>query len=238
MNPYHAEILDIVKENSGEATRHTFHDRYLGNTHPRYAINAPTLRLIAKEWMKDHKKESAAEFEKILTSLIKGESATEKFFAGILLDASTLQQRQFDPRSCEKWLDHLVGWAEVDSVCTGNYTITAIPANFVAWKKILVRLSKSKNINKRRASLVFLCSPLRRVKDERLALLALENVDRLKQEKEILITKAISWVLRSMVNHHTPRLKSYLKKNQKELPAIAVRETTTKLKTGRKTVKS
>ena len=237
MHPHHKEILDIIKENSGEATRHTFLDRYLGNTHPRYAINAPTLRLIAKEWMKDHKKTSAAEFAKILASLIKGKSATEKFFAGILLDASTQQQRQFDPRSFEKWLDHLVGWAEVDSVCTGDYTITAIPANFVSWKKILVRLSKSKNINKRRASLVFLCSPLRRVKDKRLAAIAIQNVDRLKHEKEPLITKAISWVLRSMVNHHKLLLESYLKKNQKELPAIAVRETTTKLKTGRKTVK-
>lgn len=102
---------------------------------------------------------SATEFEKTLTSLIEGKSATEKGFAGILLDASTADQRQFDPRSFEKWLDHLVGWAEIDSVCTGPYTISAIPGNFVAWKKILIRLSKSKNINKQRASLAFLCSP-------------------------------------------------------------------------------
>src|SRR6267142_5262462 len=183
---HHSEILDIIKENSGAPTKHTFLDSYLGNNHPRYAINAPTLRLIAKEWMKDHKKRSPQEFQKTLTSLIEGKSATEKCFAGILLDASTLEQRGFDPHLFEKWLGHLVGWAEVDSVCTGQYTITAIPGNFATWKKILVRLSKSKNVNKRRASLAFLCSPLRRVKDERLGLLALENVDRLKHEKENL----------------------------------------------------
>jgi len=237
MKTHHAEILTLIEESSGQATQHTFLDSYLGNTHPRYAINAPTMRLIGKEWMKDHKKMSATEFEKTLTSLIEGKSATEKYFAGILLDASTPDQRQFDPRSFEKWLDHLVGWAEIDSVCTGPYTITAIPGNFATWKKILVRLSKSKNINKRRASLAFLCSPLRRVKDERLCLLALENVDRLKHERAILITKAISWVLRSMTNHHKELLEKYLKKNQKGLPAIAVRETLTKLKTGKKTVK-
>ena len=237
MNSHHSEILEIIKESSGQATQHTFLDSYLGNTHPRYSINAPTLRLIAREWMKDHKKMSTAEFQKTLNSLIEGESATEKFFAGILLDASTRDQRQFDPRCFEKWLDHLVGWAEVDSVCTGHYTITAIPENFAVWKKILVRLAKSKNINKRRASLAFLCSPLRNVSDNRLAQLALENVDRLKHEKEILITKAISWVLRSMANHHKVMLEKYLKKNQKNLPAIAVRETLTKLKTGKKTVR-
>ena len=157
MNKHHAEILALIEENSGKATQHTFLDSYLGNTHPRYAINAPTMRLIGKEWMKNHKKMSAAEFQKILTSLIEGKSATEKCFAGILLDASAPDQRQFDPRSFEKWLDHLVGWAEIDSVCTGPYTITAIPGNLATWKKILVRLCKSKNINKRRASLVFLC---------------------------------------------------------------------------------
>ena len=237
MTKHHSEILRIIKMNSGQATEHTFLDSYLGNTHPRYAINAPTLRLIGKEWMKDHKKLSAVDFQKTLTSLIGGKSSTEKCFAGVLLDASTQDQRRFDPRCFEKWLDHLVGWAEVDSVCTGDYTITAIPGNFSTWKKILIRLSKSKNINKRRASLVFLCSPLRRVKDERLAILALENVDRLKREKENLITRAISWVLRSMANHHKMLLENYLKKNQNELPAIAVRETRTKLKTGKKTVK-
>ena len=202
MNKHHSEILTIIKETSGQATQHTFLDGYLGNTHPRYAIDAPTMRLIAKEWMKDHKKLSAADFQRLLTSLIEGESATEKFIAGMLLDVSTMDQRKFDPNCFDDWLDHLHGWAEVDSVCTGAYTITAIPENFPAWKKILVRLSKSKNINKRRASLAFLCSPLRRVNDERLALIALENVDRLKHEKEILVTKAISWVLRSMANYH------------------------------------
>jgi 3-methyladenine DNA glycosylase AlkD len=237
MNRHHSEILNIIKESSGEATQHTFLDNYLGNTHPRYAINAPTLRLIGKEWTKDHKKMSAADFQKLLTSLIEGESATEKFFAGILLDASTAEQRKFDPRCFEQWLDHLHGWAEVDTVCTGPYTITAIPENFPFWKKILTRLSKSKNINKRRASLAFLCSPLRRVNDERLAQLALENVDRLKHEREILITKAISWVLRSMTGYHKGLVETYIKKNQKELPSIAVRETMTKLRTGRKTAR-
>lgn len=237
MNSHHRDLLALIQENSGAATQHTFLDSYLGNSHPRYPINAPTLRLIAREWSRDHKKMDAADFQKTLTSLIHGESATEKTMAGMLLDLSTSGQRKFDPVCFEEWLDHLIGWAEVDTVCTGDYTITAIPENFSSWKKILVRLSKSKNINKRRASIAFLCSPLRRVKDGRLADLALENVDRLKHEKEILITKAISWVLRSMVTHYRGLLEAYLKENQMHLPPVAVRETLTKLKTGKKTVK-
>jgi 3-methyladenine DNA glycosylase AlkD len=128
-----------------------------------------------------------------------------------------------------------VGWAEIDAVCTGKYCITEIPKNIPEWKKILTAFSKSKNINKRRASIVFLCSPLSKSDDPRLAEVAFANIDRIKAEKEIIITRAISWVLRSMVKHHRKALENYLKENEKTLPAIAVRETKTKLKTGKKT---
>jgi 3-methyladenine DNA glycosylase AlkD len=67
-----------------------------------------------------------------------------------------------------------------------------------------------------------------------LATIALQNVDQLKNEKEILITKAISWVLRSMVKHHRAAVVQFLKE-ESGLPAIAVRETRQVLETGRKT---
>jgi 3-methyladenine DNA glycosylase AlkD len=80
-----------------------------------------------------------------------------------------------------------------------------------------------------------LCSPLRNVNDKRLAEIALANIDRLKHENDILITKAISWVLRTMIKHHKKIVADYLKLNQDILPKIAVRETMTKLKIGTKT---
>ncbi|MBK7651308.1 MAG: DNA alkylation repair protein [Flammeovirgaceae bacterium] len=98
----------------------------------------------------------------------------------------------------------------------------------------LIKFSKSKNIQKRRASLVLLCVPLRKPDNEELAEVALQNIERLKGEKEILITKAISWVLRSMIKHYHKRVSTYLTENKTTLPAIAVRETMMKLKTGRK----
>ncbi|HZX73597.1 MAG TPA: DNA alkylation repair protein, partial [Cyclobacteriaceae bacterium] len=130
MNKHHKELLDLIIENSGKPTQHTFLDSYLGNDHPRYPINSPTLRLIAKEWMKEHSAISASDFEKLLTSLIKGKSSTEKFMAGMLMDICTKEQRKFDPKIFDVWLDHLVGWAEVDVVCTGVYSATEIPAQW------------------------------------------------------------------------------------------------------------
>ncbi len=237
VHPFHAEILKLIKLRSGTPTAHTFLDNYLGNSHPRFAIDNPTLRTIARDWMRAHRDMTAQQFATMLTSLAEGESGTEKIMVGILLDNATQAQKQFKPTLFEDWLDHLVGWAEVDAVCTGKYCVTEIPLNIPAWSKILTRLSKSKNINKRRASIVFLVSPLSNSDDPRLAEIALECIDRLKNEKEIIITRAISWVLRSMVKHHRRALQTYLKENEKSLPAIAVRETKVKLATGKKTGK-
>jgi len=234
-NPHHKEILKLIVSLSGQATEHTFLDSYLGNSNPRYAINAPTLRTIAKEWIKDHREVSSAQFEKLLTSLIKGVSSTEKCMAGVLLDASTKEQRKFNPKVFEAWLDHLQGWAEIDTVCTGQYSKTEIPSNFKIWRPILTRLSKSKNINKRRASLALLCSPVRKAHDSKIAETAFQIIDRLKGEKEILITKAISWLLRSMVKLYKTNVQHYVDQNETLLPKIALRETRTVLLTGKKT---
>ncbi len=234
-NPYHKEILTLIKNLSGQPNEHTFSDSYLGNSHPRYPINAPTLRIIAKEWTKDHRQLSSKEFEKLLSSLIQGVSSTEKIMAGILLDASNKEQRKFDPKVFDSWLNHLEGWAEVDSVCTGQYTVTEIPVNFRTWKKILDNFSKSKNINKRRASMVLLCSPVRKVHDTELAATAFQIINWLKKEKPILITKAISWLLRSMVKLYKPEVEQFVSENEESLPKIAVRETKVVLLTGKKT---
>jgi 3-methyladenine DNA glycosylase AlkD len=237
-NVYHHEILKLIRAHSGKATQHTFSDSYLGNAHPRYAISAPVLRKIAKEWMNDHRELSSQAVANLLTSLIKGESSTEKVMAGILLDATKADQRKFDPHLFDLWLDHLIGWVEVDSVCTGPYTITEIPADIKFWKKQLTEFSKSDNIQKRRASVVLLCSPLSRDANDELAAVALKNVDRLKSEKEVLITRAISWILRSMIKCHKKLIHDYLEENRDSLPKIAVRETLVKLKTGKKTKKA
>lgn len=236
-NKYHQEILRLIIKHSGRPTQHTFLDGYLGNKHPRHAINVPTLRKIAKQWIDSHADVKHKEFSTLLSSLLKGESFTEKIFAGILLNYSTPDQRKFDAKLFIQWLNHVEGWAEVDSLCTGSYSITQITGEFHAWKPLLIQLAKSSNINKRRASIVLLCSPLQNTSDKRIATLALQNIERLKTEREILITKAISWTLRSMAKHFREILTEYVRNNKETLPKIAVRETLMKLKTGVKNKK-
>lgn len=236
-NTHHQEVLKIIRENSGKPTSDAFLNSYLGNNHVRYPITTPALRTIAKKWMRDHTELLPAELAALLTSLIKGKSFTEKIMAGIMMGYSSKLQRKFDPAIFDEWLEHLVGWAEVDAVCSGDFPTTQIPEDWTRWKKLLTTFAKSPNIQKRRASLVLLCSPVSRVKDERLAVTAFKNIDRLKSEKEILITKAVSWLLRSLIKHHRDAVSNYVEENQDTLPKIAVRETLVKLDTGKKTKK-
>lgn len=234
-NAKHHELLQLIRENSVKGSAHTQLDSYLGTTHPRFDITAPILRLIAKEWSRENRKLNTSEITDVITALIEGKSATEKVFAGMLLDEFHKELKSIPPSLFDSWLEHLEGWAEVDSLCTGKFTITHLPTNWPKWKPLLKKFAKSKNIHKKRAALALFCSPIRYCADADFAETALENIGQLKSEKAILVTKAISWLLRSMVKLHRNRVVDYLEANRSVLPAIAVRETEKVLLTGKKT---
>ena len=99
-----------------------------------------------------------------------------------------------------------------------------------------MKFSVDKNINKRRASMVLLTKPLRESDDPRLAKLAFEQVEKLKGENEILITKAVSWLLRALVKFHKTEVAKYLEINKESLPKSAYREAKAKVETGRKRI--
>jgi 3-methyladenine DNA glycosylase AlkD len=228
----HGLILTQIQKRSGKGTKHTFLDNYLGNSHPRYAINNGEMRSIAREFMRAHADLPMREFSDLLSSLIHGESGTEKFMAGFLLDYARPDQRKFKPKLFDTWLDELEGWAEIDTLCTGKYARVEVPAQWQAWHPLLIKFSRSKAISKRRASLVLLCAPVRYTQASDLAETAFQNILRLAKERDVLITKAISWLLRSMIKLYRREVQEFVSEHAGTLPAIAVRETKVKLSTG------
>ena len=109
-----------------------------------------------------------------------------------------------------------------------------IDAKWPAFKKTLRAFSKSKNISKRRASLVLLLKTFREGGSDKHVVFNLQTLDLLIDERDILITKAVSWSLRTMCKHHAGDVQMYLDSRSDRLPAIALRETKRKLATGRK----
>jgi 3-methyladenine DNA glycosylase AlkD len=230
----HRRLLASIKAHQ----RHRFHsqanDSYLSSGHHYWDVAIPTLRMIAKEWLKQNKGIDDTEFRMVLDALYSGNSYEEKVLASILLAYAHARRVAIGPKQLNAWLGCLVGWAEIDSLCASTFTADEMLADWRAWQRLIRGLAQNKNINKRRAALVFLTAATRRSDDERLAFLAFEMVDALKSHREIIITKAVSWLLRSMVEHHARAVADYVRENRRLLPAIAVRETSRKIATGRK----
>ncbi len=229
MNKYHQEIVEQLKKAAGHKYKYLDSAKYEGSPHFHYFISAPKKREIIKTWISKHKGLTLDEFISLLGCLYKGKSYEEKTTAGLLLGYLPKFREKLDPNLLDKWLEHLEGWAEIDATCQSNFTAKEILENWNGWEKLMKNLSKDENISKKRASLVLLTRAVAQSNDERLIDLAFENINRLKTERNILITKAISWLLRSMIKNHKTTVEKYLNKNSVTLPKIAIRETQNKL---------
>lgn len=237
MHRHHRQLLESIRAMSGKATQHTFSETYLGNQHPRFAINLPTMRIIARTWMSENKTMPLREFEAVLTSLVAGASMNEKMMTGLLLNYAPRPLRTIRHTALIQWLRHLEGWAEVDSVYAGNFSNAEIMLNWPAWENTIQKLSRSKNIAARRASLALLVKPVRESNSSKACTLGMMIIEQLQHEREILITKAISWLLRSMIKHHRHAVEEFIDEHTATLPAIALREVKMKLRTGKKTTR-
>jgi len=209
--------------------------RYIGTNKACYVLGADTEKRIIKEWIRRHSDLSISQHIELLSLLYQGESINEISMAGELLESLPELRKSVDPRNIDVWLSRLHGWAEVDSLCQSKFSATELLSKWKEWKSLLTKLASDSNVHKRRASLVLLTKPVRESEDSRLADLAFTNIDRLKSERDILITKAISWLLRDLIKHNRQKAERYLEKNEDALPRVAVRECRMKLLTGRKT---
>ncbi|KKS77617.1 MAG: hypothetical protein UV74_C0013G0194 [Candidatus Woesebacteria bacterium GW2011_GWB1_43_14] len=232
MNKLHQEILKGLKKLPQKDSGHFDINKYLGSPRKYYGTSTPDRRKMMKDWYKKHKDINFSEFQSLLDSLYKGESIEERFIAGSVLEHYSDLRTKLSPQRLKKWVSGLIGWAEIDTQI--SFSGGEILDKWEDWGKALTDFSNSNSISLRRASLVLLVKPVRDVRDKKLLKLAFANIGRLKHERDILITKAISWLLRDMIKNYRREVQKYLSENRDSLPAIALREATRKLKTGRK----
>jgi 3-methyladenine DNA glycosylase AlkD len=234
MDRHHKALLAEIRKHRRERQHSQANDSYLSSGHHYYDVSAPARRKLSRAWLKENRTIPANEFLGVLDSLVRGKSHEEKTVACILLAYHFDGRSAVGPKELDVWLDHLVGWAEIDSLCSNVFKPGELLGKWKKWAKFIRKLARDRNINKRRAALVFLTGPVRYSRDPRLAALAFEVIAKLKPERDIIITKAVSWLLRSLVKNHKRAVAAYVQNNRKTLPAIAARETTRKIKTGRK----
>jgi 3-methyladenine DNA glycosylase AlkD len=201
-------------------------------TRAHYGIPQPELRAFIKTWSQTNPL-SYDDWITALDDLYAGNLLEEKLFAGILLDQYPTYRRQLPLSQFDTWLGQLDGWQEVDNTCQSTFSAKELLARWDEWETFLRGLSTDDNINKRRASIVLLLPSLSKSPDDRFWSLAVTNINQIRHEKDKLITKAISWVLRTSIRHHRDGVMQYIAEKT-DLPAFVVREVETKLKTGKK----
>ena len=235
-NRIHLQILEKINnyQSKSDQKQLDWVKKYLGSNKKFHGLNTKEMGILAKTTIKENnlnKKETVD----LINSLYKnGTSYTEISLAAAILSLSPKLLAKFNPKHLDNWLNYTCGWAENDVLCQSNFTNEILLSNWQNWKIILKEFNKNSNINKRRASLVLLVKSLQQSDDPRLSVLAFQNIENLKPEKEILITKAVSWLLRALVAFHKQEVLDYLAKNKETLPKIAYREALSKAITGKK----
>jgi 3-methyladenine DNA glycosylase AlkD len=224
------QLIDHAPQSTSEIAQ----TQYTGSGRLHYGVPQPIKHQIVKAWAAANKdRVSFGHWGAILDALYQSDSVDERILAGMLLAHFKAYRERLPLHTLERWLGQLEGWVEVDSTCQSSYSEKEMLTNWEAWQAFLRQINKDDNINKRRASLVLLVKPIRGT-DPRIPELALELVDSLKHERDKLITKAVSWVLREGVKNHREMIAAYIETNKTDLPALVVREVTRKLETGRK----
>lgn len=234
-NIYHLEIISQLHQlYGGPAKTGLFMVHYCGSDKPGYDLKTAIHTKIIKNFVEKYSLSVEESIELISSLFQKGQSFNEIIIGGSLVSHLLTKNNIFDPQLLDLWLDYVHGWAETDVLCQSNFAPDIVLGNWSDWQKVLKKFVSDSNVHKRRASLVLLCKSIRLSPDPRLLTTATQNIDKLKSDKDILITKAVSWLLRSMVTYHPDFLADYLEKNKDTLPRLVYREAYTKLTTGRK----
>jgi len=235
MNSEHKILLSRLVELPKKKESKQFSADYTGSDRKAYYISSPDMRALVKDWLKDTAHLSARHVFDVVESLMAGVSHEEKKMAAYVLGYRRDARAVTGIGHLDHWLDDLTGWAEVDTLCQNVFTSKELLQDWDAWGPFLRKLVREPRTEKRRASLVFLVGPVRKCDDVRLHEMAFANIELLKGENDILITKAISWLLRSMVGSNRQGVIDYLESTHETLPKIAVRETRALLTRGKKT---
>jgi len=232
-------LIDIKNEleqssKSRDDNEIAFVQKYLGTKRKFLNVKSKNRDLILRQTAKSFEEMPEREIQRVLDEMFHSDIFELVNFGGKLLAKSQKARNLVTFELLEKWLAPTTGWAECDSICQSLFSEAEVSDMWKTWKKNILKFSRNENIQLRRASLVLQCRPSRSSVDPKLRRIAFETIGRLKGEKEVLITKAVSWLLRSLAVKNGPEVLQYLQANQESLPKIAYRETMKKIETGKK----
>jgi len=210
--------------------------RVTSTRHKIYGVRVPHLREMARDWWRAHKKIAHDDLMALLEALWDGGSREERLLALYLLGRYKRWIPELTWAHFDRWRQGLDNWEVSDGL--GQWVLApwllAGPDTRLGHVWDLIA---DEDLWSRRLALVATVGLNRGRKDLSFPDLTLGLVDRVKQERDPMITKAVSWALREMAKKHPDQVAAYLEENQDVLAAHVVREVNNKLRTGLKSGK-
>ncbi len=201
-----------------------------------YGVRVPRLREIARDWWREHKTILRDDLLSVVEALWAGGSREERQIAIFLL----VRYKRWIPdltwAHFDRWRRDLDNWETTDGMAQwvfGRWLLADPDARLHHLRDLIA----DEDLWSRRLALVATVWLNRGRKDLSFPDLTLEMVDRVKEERHPMITKAVSWALRGLIPKHPQRVAAYLDENRAALAPHAVREVENKLRTGLKSGK-
>ena len=198
-----------------------------------YGVRTAQHRKIAQNWRRAHKDIALDDLLPLVETLWLGRAQEERTMAIELLD----QYRHHIPNLSwdhfERWRHQVDNWALADGLAS---TLLAhwLAANPDDRLDRLWYLIAEEDVWSRRLALVA-TTPINRGRASfTLPDMTFELVDRVKEERHPMITKAVSWALRVLTKSYADRVSAYLEQNRDVLAKHVIREVNNKLRTGLK----
>jgi 3-methyladenine DNA glycosylase AlkD len=197
-----------------------------------YGVKVPELRKIAKAWYRAHKDIAQDDLFALVQALWESGSREERQVAFYLLEHFERRVPDLPKAHFEHWRRDLDSWVETDGL--GWMLAVWLAGDPSARLDYLWELIGDEDVWSRRLALV----PLARINRGELGFtvpgLAFQLIDRVKEERHPMITKAVSWVLRETTKTHRDAVAVYVEENRDVLAGHIVREVENKLRTGLK----
>lgn len=197
-----------------------------------YGVRVPYLREIACAWQRAHKQIAREDLVALVEALWNGESREERVLAIHLPEYYQDWVPDLTRAHFERWRRGLDNWETADGLgWMLALWLSGDPDNRLDYLRDLIA---DEDAWSRRVALVATIPINRGRSGFTIPDLTLQLVDRVKEERHPMITKAVSWVLRDMIKHHREQVIAYLEENRDVLASHVVREVDNRLRTGLK----
>ena len=196
-----------------------------------HGARVPDLRRLAKRWRRGHREAAPDEILALVESLWDGESRDERALGLEILFLYPLIVADLKRRHFDRWRADIDNWGVCDFLATrilGSWA-AASPEKRLRYLEELVG---DPEVWSRRLGLV--ASVRLNHDSDAYGEWTLAQVDCVLDERDPMITKAVSWVLRTMTKFDTEAIRSYVESRADRMAAQPRREVRNKLHTGRK----